>query len=303
MTGRTDFITEARWSDIILIWYCLVDDAYKQLEGHFGRWRQRGPTPVFTDSEVITVALVIDTFFGGHEALGLSFLRQYQADLFPHLPAEGRFNERRARLGPLIDQVRHWITRQEGLLPDEDRLRLVDSAPIFVNTYARGSESTTLVGPEYFGIAKSHGAKVFGLRLVLTTTTDQVVDGWMLAPASHHDSVTLPALLEDEMSLHVLGDGAYHRPLSESVLAEKHDIQVLAPPRKDSRTPWPEGLRQTATRLRRNIETALSILAVVFHVERPNARSLHGLVCRISTRILAYTLCFVMDTYLAQLPA
>ncbi len=303
MTGRTDFITEALWSDIILVWYCLVDDAYKQLEAHFGPWRQRGPAPVFTDSEVITVALVIDTFFGGHEALGLSFLRQYHADLFPHLPAAGRFNERRARLGLLIDQVRCLITRQEGLLSDADRIRLVDSAPIFVNTYARGSESTTLTGPAYFGIAKSHGAKVFGLRLVLTTSTEQVVDGWMLAPASHHDSVTLPALLEDQASLQVLGDGAYHRPLSESVLAEKHDIQVLAPPRKDSCTPWPEGLRRTVTRLRRNIETALSILAVVFHIERPNARSLHGLVCRISTRILAYTLCFVMDNYLAQLLA
>lgn len=303
MIGRTDFITEARWADIILIWYCLVDDAYKQLEGHFGPWRQRGPAPIFTDSEVITVALVIDTFFGGHEALGLSFLRQYHGDLFPHLPAAGRFNERRARLGPLIDQVRCLITHQQGLLPDEDRIRLVDSAPIFVNTYARGSDSATLAGPAYFGIAKSHGAKVFGLRLVLTTSTEQVVDGWMLAPASHHDSVTLPALLEDEASLQLLGDGAYHRPLSESVLAEKHDIQVLAPPRKHSLTPWPQALRQTASRLRRNIETALSILAVVFHVERPNARSLHGLVSRISTRILAYNLCFLMNHYLVQLPA
>jgi hypothetical protein len=303
MAGRTDFITQARWSDIILVWYCLVDDAYKQLEGYFGPWRQRGPAPVFTDSEVITVALVIDTFFGGHEALGLSFLRQYHAALFPHLPAEGHFNERRARLGPLIDQVRRSITHQAGVLPAQDRLRLIDSAPIFVNTYARGSESATLAGPAYFGIAKSHGANLFGLRLGLTTTLDQVVDDWMLAPASYHDSVTLPALLEEETSLQVLGDGAYHRPLSEAVLAEKQNIQVFAPPRKDSHTPWPDALRQTVTRLRRNIETALSILAVVFHVERPNARSLHGLVCRISTRILAYTLCFLTDEYLAQLPA
>jgi len=93
----TDFITEAEWSDIILVWYCLVDDAYKKLEAHYGAWRRRGPAPVFTDSEVITVAMVIDTFFGGHEALGLSFLCQYHADLFPHLLAEGRFNERRTR--------------------------------------------------------------------------------------------------------------------------------------------------------------------------------------------------------------
>jgi hypothetical protein len=302
MTGRTDFITDAQWADIILIWYCLVDDAYTELEAAYGGWRQRGPAPVFTDSEVITVALVIDTFFGGHEALGLSFLRQYHIDLFPHLPREGRFNERRTRLGPLIDQIRRRLTCQAGLLADDDRIRLIDSAPIFVNTYGRGGSSATLAGSEYFGVAKSHGAKVFGLRLVLTTSTEQVVDDWMLAPASYHDSTTMAPLLEHHDSLLVLGDGAYHHPASESVLAEKHDIQVVAPPRKDSRSPWPDALRQTVTRLRRHIETALSTLAVVFHIERPNARSLHGLVCRISTRILAYNLCFLMHKYLAQLP-
>ena len=137
----------------MLIWYCQIDDAYQELGRRFGACRQRGPAAIFTDSEVITVALVIDTFFGGHEALGLSFLRQYHGDLFPHLPGEGRFNERRTRLGPLIDQVRCRITQEAGLLPEEDRIRLIDSAPIFVNTYARGSRSTTLMGSEYFGVA------------------------------------------------------------------------------------------------------------------------------------------------------
>ena len=36
MTGRTDFITEAMWCDVILVWYCIVDDAYKQLDEQYG---------------------------------------------------------------------------------------------------------------------------------------------------------------------------------------------------------------------------------------------------------------------------
>jgi len=81
------------------IWFVLVDDAYQELEKRYGAWRQRGPGPEFSDSEVITVALLIDTFFHGHEALGLAFLRQYQGDLFPKLPSNGHFNERRTPLG------------------------------------------------------------------------------------------------------------------------------------------------------------------------------------------------------------
>jgi hypothetical protein len=301
MIGRTDFITDAPWADIMLVWYCLVDDAYQALERRHGRWRRRGPPPVFSDSEVITVALVIDTFFGGHEALGLAFVRQYHRDLFPQLPSQGHFNERRTLLGPLIDPLRCEVSQGEGLLAPHDPLRLLDSAPIFVNTYARGSQSKTLVGKEYFGVASSHGAKVFGLRLVMTTRVEQVIDRWGLVPAAPHDSTHTASILAEAEGLTVLADNAFHAPAIESVLQERHGITLYTPPPKDSRSPWPQPFRHLVCRLRRNIESAFSILTTVFAVEQPKARCWHGLVARLSTRILAYTLCFVTDKYLAQL--
>lgn len=106
MTGMIGFITDANWEDIFTIWFVLIDDAYQVLESHFGRWRRRGPKPTFSDSEVITVALIIDTFFHGHEALGLAFLRRYHADLFPNLLPNGAFNERRRALRLIMEQIR-----------------------------------------------------------------------------------------------------------------------------------------------------------------------------------------------------
>jgi hypothetical protein len=303
MLGRTDFITEAHWTDIILVWFVLVDDAYQTMERHYGKWRRRGPNPQFTDSEVITVALVIDTFFHGHEALGLSFLRQYHQELFPNLPSDGHFNERRTCLGPLIDQIRRQLTCQAGLLDSRDAIRLIDSAPIFVATYGRGRINQTLCGSEYLGIASSHGAKVFGLRLTITTTTDPVLDRWMLVPATRHDSATLTAALAETSDALVLADGAYRNPFAQALLHDQQGIDVLAPPRQDSTQPWPAAARRLVNRVRRTIETAFSILATVFDIEHPRARSLAGLVARISTRLLAYNLCFLMDELLAQLPA
>jgi Transposase DDE domain len=302
MAGRTDFITDACWEDVWTIWYVLVDDAYHTLEQHYGAWRQSGPAPTFTDSEVITVGLIVDTFFHGHEALGLAFLRQYHPTLFPHLPKEGHFNERRTLLGPLIDQVRRLITHHHGLIACDDVDRLIDSAPIPVCTYARASQNRTVNGSEYFGVMTSRGAKLFGLRLYLTTTTTQVVDDWLLAPASYHDSQVLPAVFEQTSERLVLGDGAYHNPTAEPVLRE-HEVVVYAPPRRDTRTrpAWPEKVRRWVGYVRRQIETALSVLTTVFDIERPRSRSLMGLVCRISTRLLAYNLCFLTGPLLAHL--
>ncbi|MBK9714144.1 MAG: transposase [Kouleothrix sp.] len=303
MAGRTDFITDARWEDVWTIWYTLVDDAYQTLEHHYGKWRRSGPTPIFSDSEVITVALIIDTWFGGHEALGLAFLRQYHPTLFPHLPSDGWFNQRRTTLGLLVDQVRRVISWHNGLLSDDDPVRLLDSASVPLATYTRGGENCTVSGSEDFGVAsKGAGAKLFGLRLHVTTTIGQVV---MIGcySASLHDSTPMSAVFEQAHDLLVLGDGAFNNPTLEPVLGEKHRVEILAPPRKDSRKrePWSKAKRSWIGRMRRNIETAFSVLQTVFHIEQPQARSLAGVICRISTRLLAYNLCFLTGALLVQL--
>ena len=62
-----------------------------------------------------------------------------------------------------------------------------------------------------------------------------------------------------------------------------------------------EGQAQVAWSVRRKIETAFRVLQTVFHIEQPAARSLRGVIFRISTRLLADTLCFLTETLLVQL--
>jgi hypothetical protein len=297
MTGLTDCITDSVWEDTWIHWFCLVDTAYQTLEAHYGQWRRTGPAPSFHDSEVITVALIIDTWFHGHEALGLAFLRQYHPTLFPRLPQPGHFNARRTVLGPLMEQIRQLLVRHTELIPADEPHRLIDSAPIPVATYRRASSVQTVVGPEYFSVMVTRAAKLFGLRVTVTVTPNGVIDQWCLAPAAVHDSQVMPVLLDDQADQVVLGDGAYHNPTAEPVLAA-HDIQVFAPPRCNAKavTPWPQALRRQFSAIRQRVETVFSTLTTVFDLQRPRARSLKGIVSRISTRILAYTLCFLTPT-------
>lgn len=303
MTGLTDFITQANWSDILTVWLVLVDDAYQALQNPFGPWRRRGPQPEFTDSEVITVSLLIDTFFHGHEALGLSFVRQYHLDLFPKLLPYGQFNHRRRELGLITEQIRQYLNRTQGLVDPQDDFRIIDSAPIPLCTYTRAGSNRTVAGPEYFSVMSSRKAKLFGMRMYLTVTSAQVVDQWMLAPAAPHDGKVMTALFEDADNLVVFGDGAFHDPAEMNHLSYSHRIQVLAPPRKDANQTWPERFRKWAGRLRRRIETALSVLVTAFNIEHPGSRSRSGLIARVASRLLAYNLCFIVGPLLAQLEA
>lgn len=293
MIGMTDFITEACWEDVFIHWFILVDDAYQTLERHYGSWRRSGPQPTFQDSEVITVGLIIDTWFGGDEAKGLAFLRQYHADLFPALPANGHFNARRQALRLIIEQIRRCLLNSFGLVNPADPQRLIDSAPLPVCSYGRAARCNSVAGPEYVGHMATKKAKFFGFRLQVTVTTQQVVEDWMLAPAAHKDGKMTHALLSEAHDLILFGDNAYRDPWEKQLLL-KHNIQLYAPPRKDSRErPWPKRVLRLFRRLRLQVETAFSVLTVVFEIQRPGSRSLGGVITRTASRLLAYTLCFL----------
>ena len=318
MTGVTDFITLYRWSDIFTLWFVVVDDAYQVLQHTFRPWRSRGPMPIFSDSEVITIALIADTIFGGREDKALCFVRQYHLDMFPHLPSPGCFNTRRRALNLITEQVRRVLLAQWGLLENSQgeysTARIIDSAPIPVCTYTRAKESRTIDetwAPRelFFGVSASRKAKIFGFRLHLDTTTDQVVDSWMLAPARMHDSQSLEGgggglhAGEEMHNLLIMADGAFNNPSWLNSIRHKHNstVRLWALPRRDSRRPWPTEFREFIAKIRWRIEAALSVLTTVFNIEQPGSRSLTGLVSRVSTRMLAYTLCFITGPLLAFL--
>lgn len=303
MSGQTECITEVDHETLLLVWYVLVDDAYKRLERLIGKWRRRGPEPQFTDSEVIVVGMVCDVFFAGKEEQGLAWIRQHLRHLFPRLPSNGRFNDRRTRLGRIIDRIREVILMEQMLLDPEDPYRIIDSAPIPLCTYQRGGECQSYDPNfeihDFAGFSGKDNAMFMGYRLVAIVSTGQVIDRWMLAPANFHDSITMGAMLEETYNSCLLGDGAYHHPWSEELAARRRNSIVLAPPRKDSRTQkWSKDFRRIFSRLRRNIEAVFSTLSTAFHLGAPGSRSLKGFVCRVSTQILAHTLCLVTDRWM-----
>lgn len=293
MNGMTDYITERPWADTITTWYNLVDDAYNRLIVRRGKpLRRSGPEPKFSDSEVITVSLIIETFFQGHEEVGYAFVSQYLRDMFPNLIDLDRFNVRRRELIAVIEVIRKDLRDQK--LDGTDTVRLVDSAPVTLMTYTRGSRCRSVVGDQYFGVVTSKKGKIFGLRLHVTATVEQLIDEWVLAPASAHDSKVLDALVQDCRDLIITGDKAYNDAELETRLWDKRRILLLPLRRRNQHTQWSDDVRKALGRIRHRVETVFSVLTTTFNINRPRGRSLAGHVVRIATCILAHTLSFFL---------
>ena len=293
MIGQTNYITEVCWEETITVWYVHIDDAYQRICSKLSRaLRRRGSEPLLSDSEVITIGLIIETYFQGHEEVGYAFVCQYLTHLFRNLIDLDRFNVRRRNLVWLIEAIRRDIRNQ--IIDSKDRVRIVDSAPITLMTYTRGSRCKTVMGRDYFGVVTSKKGKFFGLRLHATVTADQLIDEWLLAPASVTDAKVLDELVLDCRDLSVIGDKAYNDAELEQRLWRKRRI-LLLPLRKDNQqTQWPDDVRRILGKVRHRVETVFSTLTSVFNVQHPRGRSLAGHVTRIATCVLAHTLAFLM---------
>ena len=303
MRGLTDYITQAAWSDILTVQYVLVDDCYQQLDVHILPKRKFAPrgVPDFSDSEVITIALFGEMVFAGDEEKTLHFIGQYHLDLFPNLLDKSRFNRRRHQLVAVMEAIREQLRdcwrAAHPLDTQEENLRIVDSAPISIWTYTRGGRCRSIPlewRDEWFGVCTSKKAKFFGARCHITTTLDQMVDTWLLAPGSYEDRKPMAALLENRQELGIIGDKGYvSQDLANRLWEDDHHL-LLALKKDNQKERWPDGIQRILGYLRHRVETTFSVLETVFNFERPKSRSLAGLIARTTTKILAHTISFFL---------
>jgi hypothetical protein len=301
MEGLTDYITKCDWEDILTATFVLIDDAWLTLPKEALPPRRRGPVPEMSDSEVVTVALFIDSVFDGDEEKGLAFLRQYHPMLFPSLLDDSRFNRRRRELWAAMEALRcHFRDKWRKAHPqnsDVAFLRVIDSAPIPICTYPRGSRCQSIPleqRDQWFGVCTSKKIKFFGPRCHATVYLDQMIDSWCLAPGSYHDLRPAPALLEDQHNLAAIGDKAYISPDLDNQVWKDGEHLVLALRKVNQKVQWPKGIQAILGRIRRRIEAAFSVLTTTFKLDNLGSRSFTGMIARATTRVLAYTLSFFL---------
>lgn len=272
-------------TEFMIAVYALVDDGVQAMFQGRTPWRQRGPQPALSDSEVLAMEVIGE--FLGHdtdEGIYQYFLWHWLA-LFPSLARIGRsdFAKQAARLAPL----KHHLWRQLLLsLPYDPLVSVVDSFPLYVCQFARAKRCRRFFEAAAFGHDELLKQTFYGFRWHVKINWPGVITEVGLAPANVSDTAMAPDVLEGACGW-ALGDRNYWSP-SLQERCRQQGLALLTPPKTrslDERFPWSKWLTQK----RRRIETVIGQLVGRFQAKRTWARDLGHLLSRVFRKVLSHT--------------
>jgi transposase len=284
----------ADFDDFVTWMYWIVDDMWQRLAPFFTR---PGPTPICSDSELLTMAIVGQCRGWDVETELVSHWHE-RRDLFPEVPERSRFNRRLRNLMPALNLIRHLVIQLLDVA--QDRQCAIDSVPVPVVQFhlAPTASRQWAVHGATFGKVVTKKQTIFGYKLHLLVTLHGVIIDFVLAPAHAADLTLGEELLRAHTDLVVLGDKGYiSQPLATS-LAQDNRLQLLTIPRRNEKRHLPAAIARLFNAQRQIIETVHDQLTEQFHIATNHAHSFWGLCTRLYTKLTAHTLSVYLNRLL-----
>jgi transposase len=285
------------FDDFVTAMYCIIDEVWQQIYPLFTR---PGPSPVCSDSELITMAIVGECR-GWDQETELISNWQERRDLFPLVPERSRFNRRRRALQQAINLIRRLVLDMLDL--SQDPFCAVDSVPVPVVQFhlvPQASREWAAHGAT-FGKVVTKKQTIFGYKLHLLVTLNGVIVDFHLAPAHVADRSVAEDLLMAHTDLTVLGDKGYISAPLAMELAATNRIRLLTPLRRNQQHQLPTAVARLLNAERQIIETVHDQLTEQFHVDPNHTYSFWGLCARLYTKLAAHTLCVYLNRLLGNI--
>ncbi len=284
------------FDDFCLYVYVIVDDIMQQ---NAPVLKRRGPNPVCSDSELLTMAIVGECRGWDLETDMLSCWGEHR-DLFPHIPTQSRFNRRRRNLMRVFNLIRQRVLQMLDV--SQDTACAIDSLPIPVVQFhlVPGSSGDWAAHGATFGKVSSKKLTIFGYKLHVLITLGGVILDFALAPANEADLTVGIEVLEQHTDLTVYGDKGYISAEVAAALRRTNRLRLLTLPRTNQKIQVPSPVRKTFNAVRQIIETVNGQLTEQFHIEHNHAHTFWGLCTRLYTKLTAHTLCIFINRLLGK---
>lgn len=265
--------------DRTLAIYCFIDDLLKAMQ-HCEDSRCE-----FSDSEVVTTAIVAMLFFGGNFEGARSFL--HSSGMMPRMFSRSRLSRRLSRLADLIEIVFHQLGMTIKELNLESRYSL-DSFPVAVCDNIRIARCRLAQGRQFRGYLASKRRYFFGVRVQVISPVEGVPVEFGVLPGRLSDLEGLTELpLALPVGADVAADAAYTYYEWEDALAQTDGVRLLVGRKGNSKRRDVPVVHDYKQWLRRRIETVFDEIAKLFP-KKIHATTLSGFVLNISLFLFAY---------------
>lgn len=221
---------------------------------------------------------------------------EHYSDWFPGLPRYATFVHRINRLSEAFRGLAEYYSSLQ-MLPDDERVYLVDSFPIVLAHHQHAYTATARVAQEISGKSYNATKKMYyyGVKAHVVARKCEgalpQIEFFVLESASRQDGPVFDSIRPELHDNLVFGDKAYIRPDAEQVEQEQN-LKVLTPiPKRSGQKkldPHDAAFSKAVSRIRQPIETLFGWLQRMTGIQNASAvRSTSGLLTHIFARMAA----------------
>jgi len=284
--------------EFIITVYCLVCEHYQVIK-HTTPLRRGGFAPALSDEEVITMELCGEYFKLATDKELYAYFRTHYAHFFPQLTERTLFVRQAANLWQVKAAIQQRLTQVSGQAADP--VQIIDTLPLPICGYTRSGRDRCCKPFADYGHCAAKKLDYYGFKLGLRIARSGMITHFPLLPARPHDIRLVDDLVEGFAGL-VPADKGFIDAFRQALLAERHGVVVVTPPRKGMTTSHNPTLLKLCARLRKGVETVGSHLTERFAVARIRVHDLWHFHHRLIRKVLAHTVGVFVNLHLGRPP-
>lgn len=281
-------MTSIDFSSLMIVVFVLVDDWCKR---HVvaKQMPRPGAKVQFSDSEVLTLALLMDYVPFPGETQFLGFIAANYGSWFPQLLDQSQFNRRLRQLDGVMESLRRsWV--QQLVRSDETHF-LVDTKPLPVLGLKRDKSKSEFAGNASPGYCASRQMYYFGYKLTLRSTWNGIPIAYDLVPANTDERVAVESVLDAVRGGTIYGDKGFIDADWQRQLYQRTSNQLWTVHRHNQKQQHPPALKRLIGKVRQRVEGVFhEIQNTGRNPERLLNKTIEGFCVHIAAKLASHTL-------------
>lgn len=276
------------FESLLITIFVLIDDWY-QREGKELKAKTPGRKSQMSDSEILTLVVLMDYLPFPGETQFLGFIRANYIQWFPHLLDQSQFNRRLRKLGLMLEMLRRTWVKQLGAT-DETSL-VIDTKPIPVVGYRRSKRHSNFRGSADYGYCAARKMKYFGYKLVMLSTLEGIPIAYDLVSANTDERQAVEGVLEVVNGCDIYGDKGFIGQDWQEAIASSTGNRIWTMYRCNQHQQASSTLKRLIAQVRQRIEGVFhEIQNTGRNPERLLNKTVDGFATHMAAKITSHTL-------------